>query len=105
MRTIGYRMGPVAYSTDVVDLPDSAFEALAGVEVWIIGVLVDEPHPTHAHVDKALEWIGRVGPSRAILTHLSPELDYGALHERLQAGIAPADDGMIIEVLEMADRG
>ncbi|MDP6175285.1 MAG: MBL fold metallo-hydrolase, partial [Rhodospirillales bacterium] len=39
IRTIGYRLGAVAYSTDVVELPKSAFEALAGVEVWIIGVL------------------------------------------------------------------
>ena len=46
MRTIGYRMGQVAYSTDVVALPQSAFEALEGVEVWIIGVLSDRPFPT-----------------------------------------------------------
>ena len=105
MRTIGYRLGAVAYSTDVVELPESAFEALAGVEVWIIGVLVDEPHPTHAHVDKALDWIGRVGPKRAILTHLGPGLDYGVLRERLPAGVVPAYDGMVIKIPQKADTG
>ena len=105
MRTIGYRLGAVAYSTDVVELPESAFEALAGVEVWIIGVLVDEPHPSHAHVDKAMDWIGRVGPNRAVLTHLGPDLDYGALRERLPEGVVPAYDGMVLEIPEKAHSG
>ena len=105
MRTIGYRMGQVAYSTDVVALPQSAFEALEGVEVWIIGVLSDRPFPTHAHVDKALDWIGKVGPQRAVLTHLGPDLDYGTLRRRLPAEVVPAYDGMVIEVPEKAEPG
>jgi phosphoribosyl 1,2-cyclic phosphate phosphodiesterase len=105
MRTIGYRLGAMAYSTDVVELPESAFRALAGVEVWFIGVLVDEPHPTHAHVDKALDWIGRVGPKRAVLTHLGHELDYDALLERLPEGVVPAYDGMVLEIPIKADTG
>jgi phosphoribosyl 1,2-cyclic phosphate phosphodiesterase len=41
IQSVGYRLGPVAYSSDVAGLPDSAFEALRGVEVWI----VDAPAP------------------------------------------------------------
>lgn len=95
--SMGFRFGPIGYSTDVVDLPESAFDALKGVEVWIIGTLMDHPHPTHAHVDKALEWIERIKPRRAVLTHMTGRLDYATLCESLPRGVEPAYDGLVIE--------
>ena len=100
MKTLGYRFGRLAYSTDVTELPEASFAALDGVETWIIGTLVDTPHPTHAHVDKALAWIGRVKPRRAVLTHLSSLLDHEELGARLPDGVEVAYDGMVIEVAE-----
>ncbi len=85
-RTLGFRFGPVAYSTDVVDLSEAAFSLLAGIDVWIIGTLTDGPHPTHCHVDKALAWIERLKPRRAVLTHLGLDLDHATLSARLPAG-------------------
>jgi len=96
--TTGYRIGPMAYSTDVVELPPEAFEALRGVELWIVDCLRYEPHPTHAHFEKALGWIERVRPGRAILTHLNHTLDYDDLARRCPAGVEPAYDGMVIEL-------
>lgn len=75
-RTLGFRFGPVAYSTDVVRLDDAAFALLAGVDVWIVDCLREEPHPTHSHLEQTLAWIARVRPKRAILTHMSEQLDY-----------------------------
>jgi phosphoribosyl 1,2-cyclic phosphate phosphodiesterase len=92
----GYRFGPVAYSSDVVDLDDAAFEALAGVECWIVDALRYRPHPTHAHVDKTLGWIDRVKPKRAILTNLHTDLDYQTLRKALPGGVEPAFDGLVI---------
>lgn len=96
-RTLGLHFGFVAYSTDAVDMPEETFAQLAGVPVWIIGCLLDYPHPTHAHVDKVVEWVDRVKPSRAFLTHMGPRLDYQALCNRLPAHIRPAHDGLVIE--------
>ncbi len=96
-RTFGFRFGPVAYTTDVVELPEHAFSLLAGVRVWIVGTLTDRPHPTHCDVDKALAWFARVGPERGVLTHLGGALDHETLAARLPAGIEPAWDGMVIE--------
>lgn len=96
-RTYGLRFGPVAYSTDVVELPEESFAALEGVELWIIGCLVDYPHATHAHVAKVLEWIDRVKPHRAVLTHMGPQLDYATLCATLPPGVIPAYDGMVLE--------
>lgn len=55
IRSVGYRLGPVAYSSDVSDLDEAALEAVRGADLWIIDALRYTPHPTHAHVDKALE--------------------------------------------------
>jgi phosphoribosyl 1,2-cyclic phosphate phosphodiesterase len=98
MRSLGYRFGAVAYSSDVVGLPESAFEALQGLEVWIVDALRYAPHPTHAHVDLALAWIERVRPARAILTNMHIDLDYAQLAARLPANVEPAFDGMRFQV-------
>ena len=98
IRSVGYRFGPVAYSSDVVDLPPDAFEALAGVRVWIVDALRYAPHPTHAHVERALEWIARVRPERAILTNMHIDLDFETLKAELPDGVEPAYDGMRFEI-------
>ncbi|MBF0560833.1 MAG: MBL fold metallo-hydrolase [Alphaproteobacteria bacterium] len=96
--SMGFRFGPVAYSTDVVTLPEEAFAVLEGISVWIIGCFTDKEHPTHAHVDKVLAWIERLKPRRAVLTHMGPGLDYETLRTRLPEGVEPAFDGMKIQV-------
>ncbi len=98
MESIGYRIGNFAYSTDVLTLPDEAFAALEGVEVWMVGTLTAHPHPTHAHVDRALEWMDRVKPRRGVLTHMGPGLDYETLKASLPSHVEPAYDGMILEL-------
>ncbi len=96
--TLGFRFGSVAYTTDVVELSEEAFERLEGIDLWIIGTLVDHPHPTHCDVDKALAWVDRIKPKRAVLTHLGGDLDHATLAARLPAGVEPAYDGMYLEV-------
>ncbi len=98
IRSVGYRIGDAAYSSDLSDLPDEAFETLAGVRLWILDALRWTPHPTHIHVDKALEWIERVGCERAVLTNLHIDLDYGTLKARLPAGVEPAYDGLTLRL-------
>ena len=94
IRSVGYRFGDVAYSSDVVHLDDHAFAALHGLDVWIVDALRWRPHPTHAHVERALEWIERVRPRRAILTNMHIDLDYNDLKRKLPKGVEPAFDGL-----------
>jgi phosphoribosyl 1,2-cyclic phosphate phosphodiesterase len=94
VRSVGYRFGGVAYSPDVVDLPPEAFEALEGLDVWIIDTLRYRPHPTHSHLEKTLAWIERVKPKRAILTNMHIDLDYATLATQIPAGVEPAHDGL-----------
>jgi phosphoribosyl 1,2-cyclic phosphate phosphodiesterase len=97
VRSLGFRFGPIAYSSDLVGLPEESFEVLKGVEVWIVDALRWKPHPTHAHVEMALSWIERVRPRRAVLTNLHIDLDYETLKRWLPSGVEPAFDGMSIE--------
>lgn len=94
----GFRLGRFAYSTDVTGLDEAALATLAGIDLWIVDCLRVEPHPTHAHLDLTLEWIARVQPRHAILTHMNHQADYDDLAARLPAGIEPAYDGMVVEL-------
>jgi phosphoribosyl 1,2-cyclic phosphate phosphodiesterase len=96
--TLGFRIGALGYSTDVVELDDTAFAALAGVDVWIVDCLRYEVHTTHSHLDKTLAWIERVKPRRAVLTHMDRQLDFGQLSARLPPGVEPGRDGLVIEL-------
>lgn len=95
----GFRLGRFAYSTDVVELPDEAFETLDGVDTWIVDCLRAGPaHPTHAHLEKTLGWIERAGVRRAVLTHMNHQADYDALVALCPAGVEPAYDGMTVAI-------
>jgi phosphoribosyl 1,2-cyclic phosphate phosphodiesterase len=94
VRSVGYRFGDVAYSSDVVDLDEAAFAALSDLDVWLVDALRYRPHPTHAHVERTLGWIERLKPRRAILTNLHIDLDYETLTAELPPGVEVAYDGL-----------
>ncbi|MHA7872664.1 MAG: MBL fold metallo-hydrolase [Hyphococcus sp.] len=96
VNSLGFRFGPVAYSSDVVGLPPASFDILDGVDTWIIDALQYKPHKTHAHLELTLEWIARIRPKRAILTNLHVHMDYHTLLGELPEGVEPAYDGLQI---------
>lgn len=93
IRSVGYRVGPVAYSSDVSDLDEAAVEAVRGCDLWIVDALRWTPHPTHAHVEKTLDWIARAEVKQAVLTNLHLDLDYKALKAAVPAHVDVAFDG------------
>jgi phosphoribosyl 1,2-cyclic phosphate phosphodiesterase len=98
VKSLGFRFGDLAYSSDVSGLDDAAFSVLQGIDTWIVDALRYTPHPTHANVETALSWIARVKPRRAILTNLHIDVDFAELAAQLPAGVEPAYDGMTIDV-------
>lgn len=96
----GLRFGAFAYSTDCDQLDEAALAALAGVEVWIVDALREQPHPSHAHLDRTLAWIDRVAPRQAFLTHMNHEVDYATWAKLLPDGVLPAHDGLVLEVAD-----
>ena len=98
--TLGFRIGDFGYSTDVVELDEAGFAALEGVEVWIVDCLRRQPHTTHSHLKKTLDWIARLKPRRALLTHMDQSLDYAELMAELPQGTEPGQDGLVIEMAD-----
>jgi phosphoribosyl 1,2-cyclic phosphate phosphodiesterase len=96
-RTLGFRFGSMAYSTDFVELDDAAFDALEGIDTWIVDCFRRSPHPTHTHLERTLAYIKRLKPSRAVLTHMGSDMDYATLCAELPAGVEPGYDGMVVE--------
>ncbi len=98
MRSLGFRFGRLAYCNDVVNLPRKTLEALSGVDVLVVDALRYKPHPTHAHLDKALGWAGEVGAKRVLLINLHMDMDYEALRRLLPSHVEPGYDGMMVEI-------
>jgi len=96
--SLGYRFGPVAYSSDLVDLPAVSIAALAGLDLWIVDALRYKPHPSHFSVDEALAWIERIKPRRAILTNMHADIDYAEIKAKLPPHVEPAYDGLRVDV-------
>jgi phosphoribosyl 1,2-cyclic phosphate phosphodiesterase len=94
---LGFRIGNVAYCTDVSIIPDSSFALLKGLDVLILDALrPDRPHPSHMGVPQALAVIERVRPRRAYLTHMGHEMDY-TRPPALPAHVEFAYDGLSFE--------
>jgi phosphoribosyl 1,2-cyclic phosphate phosphodiesterase len=98
MASLGFRFGNIAYSPDVGGIPESSVALLQGLDLWIIDALRPVPHPSHFSVQQALDWITRVGARRAILTHMTVELDYEALRRQLPPNVEVGYDGMVVEI-------
>ncbi len=94
----GYRIGPVAYLTDVKVIPESVIDALRDLEVLVLNALLSRPHPLHLSVPEAVAAAQRVGARRTLFTHLTHENTHAALLAKLPAGIAPAYDGLVIDL-------
>lgn len=91
----GFRVGNVAYCTDVSAIPDRSWPLLEGLDVFVIDALrPGKPHPSHFSLEQAVEVIQRVKPRRAYLTHMAHTMEYEELIRTLPAGIEPAYDGL-----------
>ena len=98
MPTLGLRVGGFGYSTDVAVLDDAAFEALAGVDTWIVDCFQRQPHKTHANLEQVRAWTDRLQPRRVVLTHMGHDVDWAWLTAQLPPHVQPAYDGLILQV-------
>jgi phosphoribosyl 1,2-cyclic phosphate phosphodiesterase len=96
--TLGLRFGDFAYSTDAKELPEAAFAALEGIDTWIVDCLQEAPNWAHSHLAQTLDWIERVGPRRAVLTHMSHRVDYADWAAKSPQGVEPGYDGLVLSV-------
>ncbi|HYL21920.1 MAG TPA: MBL fold metallo-hydrolase [Gemmatimonadales bacterium] len=94
----GYRVGSIAYVTDAKAIPADALARLTGLEVLVLNALLPRPHPLHLSVPEAVAAAQQIGARRTFLTHLTHDAPHAELAARLPAGIAPAYDGLVIDL-------
>lgn len=93
----GYRIDNFAYLTDVKFVAESEIDKLFGLDVLVVSALREEPHNSHFNLEEALNFIDRVKPKKAYLTHISHMLGFHAeVEPRLPKNVFLAYDNLTI---------
>ncbi len=95
---LGYRIGNMAYLTDVSDIPDATLDKLHGLDVLLLDCLRYRHHPTHFNLEQAIEWATRIAARDTWLIHMTHEMDYDELSARLPKAMHVAYDGLRIRI-------
>ena len=93
---IAYRFNNFAYATDLKTIPDRAMNGLRDLDVLVLDCVRIKPHTTHLHVEEALEYIEKLKPKRAYLTHLNHDIMYERDKHLLPENVEYAYDGLIL---------
>ncbi len=92
----GFKIGPLVYLPDISEMNELAWSFVKGVECWIVDALRRRPHPSHAHLDRTLEWVKKALPVRTILTNMHIDLDYETISNETPDNVEPAFDGLTV---------
>ena len=93
----GFRIGDVAYMTDVKTIESAEKEKLKNLDILIINALRYEPHKTHLNIEEALELINELQPKRTYFTHISHHLGF---HEEVEKSL-PANVHLAYDTLQL----
>ncbi|WP_296104450.1 MBL fold metallo-hydrolase [uncultured Agrobacterium sp.] len=96
--SLGFRVGDVAYCTDVSDFPPESVEKLQNLDMIVIDTLQYRYHPSHLSLEQSLGWIETFGAKHAILTHMHTPLDYETVLRETPDHVEPGYDQMRFEV-------
>ena len=94
---IAYRFNDFAYATDLNFISDETIAALQGLDVLVLDCVRIKPHSTHLGLNEALEYIEKIAPKRAFLTHLNHDVLYERDSKLLPANVTFAYDGLVVE--------
>ena len=83
---LGFRIGQLAYLTDVNSISEPEKDKLHGLDCFVINGLRQEPHISHFTLKEALALINEVKPKQAYITHISHQLGF---HQKVQDGLPP----------------
>jgi phosphoribosyl 1,2-cyclic phosphate phosphodiesterase len=95
---LGFRIGGLVYLPDVSEIPDEAWPLIQNAEIFVCDALRHSPHPSHANLAQALEWLARAGTPRGVLTNMHIDMDYDQVMTMTPDHIIPAHDMMVLRV-------
>ena len=88
----------LAYISDVSKIYNKDYKYFKNLKYLIIDCLWYNPHPSHFNLETSLSMISKFKPKNAILTNLSPVLDYKILKKLLPKNVVPAHDGLSVKL-------
>jgi phosphoribosyl 1,2-cyclic phosphate phosphodiesterase len=94
----GFRIGSLGYVTDASAIPPASLAQLYGLDLLVLNALRHQPHPTHFSLDQALEQIEVLRPRRALLVHMTHDMEHQAVNTALPDHVRLAFDGQIVEI-------
>ena len=94
---IAYRFNNIAYATDLNFISDETIEGLRDLDVLILDCVRIKPHATHLGLNEALEYIEKIKPKRAFLTHLNHDVLFERDSKLLPSNVEFSYDGLVIE--------
>jgi phosphoribosyl 1,2-cyclic phosphate phosphodiesterase len=94
---IAYRFNDFAYATDLNFIPEETIDGLQDLDVLVLDCVRIKPHATHLGLYEALEYIEKLKPKRAYLTHLNHDVLYERDSNLLPDNVWFAHDELIVE--------
>ena len=73
---IAFRFNDFAYATDLSFISEESMDGLRDLDVLVLDCVRIKPHATHLGLQEALEYIEKLRPKRAFLTHLNHDVLY-----------------------------
>lgn len=93
---LGWRIGPLAYLTDVSRIPDESLELLEGADVLVLDGLRPTPHPTHLSFEEAAGIAAQIGARQTWLVHMTHDVLHAEADAMLPEGVRLGYDGLQI---------
>lgn len=99
---LGYRIGKIAYMTDIAFIEEAEIEKLNGVDFVTVNCVKRSEHYSHFSLKEAIDFFKKVGAKHSYLTHLSHLLPpHAELAKELESqGVSLAYDGLCITIDE-----
>jgi phosphoribosyl 1,2-cyclic phosphate phosphodiesterase len=94
MPVLGFRVGRVAYCTDVSKIPDESYLLLEGLDVLVLDALQKKKHTTHFSLEEAVNQAQRIRAGQTWFTHIAHGLSHAATNAELPPSIRLAHDGL-----------
>jgi phosphoribosyl 1,2-cyclic phosphate phosphodiesterase len=91
---LGYRIGNMAYLTDVSCIPESSLALLTGLEVLMLDCLRDQPHYTHINVEQSIAYASLINARNTYFIHMTHDLEYERLSAELPKNMHVSYDGL-----------
>ena len=92
----GYRIGNMAYLTDVSAIPADSLKLLENLDLLLIDCLREKSHPTHINIEQSLQYVSQIKAKQSVLIHMTHELEYDTLTNMLPSIVIVGYDGLTL---------